>query len=195
MKLQPPAILVLCALPVSLVSCSRKIVTLPAAPAAALPDNSYEDLQPGSTLKIVLPVLKSGGLRPALRVQETKGNSISVAADEVIGYITSNYAVTGKSGVVRLQFTSAQETRGDRTLVLAEPPLLPFQLPRKREHVRLIYLVRVSQADHNMAIVGAKHLDSLNIYTVRLKKDPTICKTNSEVSCSWVPAGIAVRPE
>jgi hypothetical protein len=195
MKLQQATILFFCALLVFLTGCSRNTVGLPSAPAAALPDNSYQDLQAGSTLKIVLPMLKPGALRSTVRVQETNGNTISVASDDVIGYSTSKYAVTGKSGVVSLQLISAQQTQNGQTLVVADPPRLPFQLPRKREHVRLIYLVRVSQADHNMAIVGSKRLDSLNVYTARLKKDPTLCKTTGEVFCSWVPAGVAVRPE
>jgi hypothetical protein len=194
MRLQTTSIL-LCTLLVLLAACSRKTAAVPAAPTPTPPDNSYLDLRSGSTLKIVLPLLKSGGFRPTLHAQETTGNTISVAAADLVGYMTLKYAVAGRHGLVRLKWTAAQETERGQTLPVAEPPALPFQLPRKPEHVRLIYLVRVSEADHNMAIVGSKRLDSLNAFTARLERDPGLCRPDEEIFCSWVPSGIAVRPE
>jgi hypothetical protein len=158
-------------------------------------DNSYLDLQGGSSLKIVMPLLKSGGFRADLRRQEINGNTISLTAADLTGYITLNYAVAGRNGVVRLRFIAAQKTQEGQTVPVSAPPALPFDLPRRPEHVRLVYLVRVSQADHNMAIVASRHPESLKAFTARLKEDPGICKTDNEIFCSWVPAGIAVRPE
>ena len=77
----------------------------------------------------------------------------------------------------------------------AHAPTLPFALPLKAQHIRLIYLVRSSQSDHNMAITASKSLEALNGFTNRLKGSPDVCKLDGEVFCSWVPAGIAVRPE
>jgi hypothetical protein len=142
-----------------------------------------------------MPLLKSGGFRPNLQAQKTSGNTMTFAADDLIGYMISQYAVTGKNGVVRLKFVTAQETKQGHAVPLTAPPPLPFELPRKPGHVRLVYLVRVSQADHNMAVVASKRLIALNAFTTRLKADPGVCKTTDEIFCSWVPAGIAVRPE
>ena len=118
------------------------------------------------------------------------------SAADLIGYATSRYAITGKKGAgVRLRFVSAEETRNGKTVPMANPPILPFELPRKLENIRLIYLVRVSKADHNMAIAGSKHLESLSALTERLKANPSVCKSSDDIFCSWVPAGVAVRPE
>jgi hypothetical protein len=47
-----------------------------------------------------------------------------------------------------------------------------------------------------MAIVAAKRLDTLNAFTKRLRENPSVCEgKEEEIFCSWVPAGIAVRPE
>lgn len=157
-------------------------------------DNSYIDLRAGSTLQVVMPLLKSGQFRSNFRSEEETGHSISIKADDFVGYVRSTYTVTGKNGVVQLAFSEAWETKQGQTLPVPAAPALPFELPRKREYIRLVYLVRVSQADHNMAIVGAKHFNALNEFTARLKKDPGVCEATKAVFCSWVPAGIAVRP-
>ncbi|MGI9072716.1 MAG: hypothetical protein ACR2JB_15725 [Bryobacteraceae bacterium] len=90
---------------------------------------------------------------------------------------------------------SAEITKDGKTVPEANPPRLPFALPEGTEHIRLVYLVRVSQADHNMAIVASKRLATLNIFTAQLKRNPGVCKRDDETFCSWVPAGIAVRQE
>lgn len=180
----------------AIAGCARNNVHVPISPAIARNDNSYVDLEPGWTLQIVVPLLKSGGFRSSLVPQESNGNTISISAADLIGYTTSRYTITGKKGGgVRLRFVFSEETRNGKTVPTSNAPILPFELPRKTENIRLIYLVRVSQADHNMAIAGSKHLDSLNKFTERLKEEPSVCKTSGDIFCSWVPAGIAVRPE
>jgi hypothetical protein len=96
---------------------------------------------------------------------------------------------------VRLNFTSAEIRKDGKTIHEANAPTLPFTLPRGTGHIRLVYLVRVSQADHNMAILASKHLETLNTFTAQLRRTPGICKHGAEVFCSWVPAGVAVRQE
>lgn len=165
-------------------------------PGALVRENDYVDLTPGTNLRIVVPVLKSGGYKPTDLAEQTENRTITVSSGDVIGYVVSNYAVKGRrDGNVRLHFVSAETTMNGRTLPEVNAPALPFQLPRGTEHVRLIYLVRVSQSDHNMAIVASKHLEALNTLTERLRQDPNACQSSGEVTCSWIPAGIAVRPE
>jgi hypothetical protein len=153
------------------------------------------DLKAGWTLRVVMPLLKSGGTVPELVPQKAEGNTLSFSASDLIGYVTSNYAVTGKGNEVRLKFASAEESRAGKSAPVMHAPALPFELPRKTEHIRLVYLVRVSQADHNMAIVAAKHVPALNAFTNRLREDPSVCYSHDQMFCSWVPAGIAVRTE
>jgi hypothetical protein len=104
-------------------------------------------------------------------------------------------AIGGSNRRVLLEFVSAAETKDGKSTPLSNAPRLPFELPRRSQYVRLVYLVRVSRADHDMAIVASKHLDRLNAFTTRLIENPESCKPTVAISCSWVPAGIAVRVE
>lgn len=195
-RVRSPLILTCITALVATAGCSRKEISVSTPPGALKRDNSFVDLEPGWTVRIVMPLLKSGTVSPGLVEQKSTGNTISLSAENLIGYTTAHYAVAGKKGAgVRLAFMSAEETRNAETLPMSRPPTLPFALPNKTEHVRLIYLVRASQADHNMAIAGAKRIEALNAFTSRLIEDPTACQVSSAIFCSWVPAGIAVRPE
>jgi hypothetical protein len=169
---------------------------VPVVSNIAKPDD-YMDLEPEWKLRIVVPLLKSGGFLPAVTTQQTDSNTISMSAEDLLGYEVSHYVAKGNSASrVRLAFVSAEATREGKTVPEGHAPSLPFALPQRREHIRLVYLVRVSQADHNMAIVAAKRLDALNAFTKRLRENPSVCAEKEEdIFCSWVPAGIAVRPE
>ena len=159
-------------------------------------DNSYMDLTPGWRLRILVPVLNSGGSQVALGSARTNGNTIVLSAANLLGYELSYYSVEGKGdGRVRLRFTTAEKTIDGKTVPEPNAPKLPFPLPAKSEYIRLIYLVRKSQSDHNMAITASKNLNALNVFTEKLKDNSDICKRNGEISCIWVPSGIAVRPE
>jgi hypothetical protein len=176
--------------------CARQNVHVPNARDIPVSDNSYTDLEGGSRLSILVPLTKSGGTRPTLSAQQHDGSAITLSAADLTGYELAYYSITGKrNGPVRLKFTSAEITKDGKTAREPNPPILPFQLPRGNERIRLIYLVRASQADHNMAIVASKHLNALNTFTKQLKNDPGICARHDDVFCSWVPAGVAVKQE
>jgi hypothetical protein len=154
------------------------------------------DLKPGGGLKIVVPLnVGHTGLVPVPK--EEKSGSLVFSAPDLAGYQSSYYSVVGGSdGTVRIRFRSTETVRGGKTIPTAgTASQLPFALPTKREHVRLVYLVRQSGSDHNMAIVGANELAVLNSFTQTLKSDPGLCNAKGEIFCSWVPAGVAVRPE
>lgn len=128
--------------------------------------------------------------------EEQSGNTIVLSAGNLIGYEVSYYSIeTRGKGRVRLSFRSAELTKDGKTTPAESEPSLPFALPLKSEHIRLIYYIRNSQSDHNMAIAASRDQDGLNAFTERLKLDPSVCRTDKAVFCSWVPAGIAVRPE
>ena len=176
-------------------ACSRKPLRAPAIKSPK-PDNSYVDLEAGWKVRIVVPLFKSGGFRVSDSARQMGGATISISADDFIGYSVYSYAVKhGRKGRVRLEFVSADITRYGKTILAPKPSPLPFQLPRGTGHIRLIYLVRLSRADHNMAIVASKKLTVLNAFTARLLEDPSACATVHNLFCSWVPAGIALRPE
>ncbi|MBV8810820.1 MAG: hypothetical protein JO033_19300 [Acidobacteriaceae bacterium] len=176
--------------------CSRQRVSVPVASTTSPADNSYMDLGPGYELKIVTPLPNSPGGRIETAPQQSEGNTVVLSAPNLIGYEVSHYAIEdGRHGKVRLIFASAEMTKNGQTSPEATAPPLPFSLPSGKNFVRLIYLVRVSQSDHNMAITASKSRAALSAFTEELKENPAICEQNGQVFCSWVPAGIAVRPE
>ena len=121
---------------------------------------------------------------------------MELAAPDLAGYQLSYYSVEdGGDGKARLRFASAETTRDGRTIAEKSAPTLPFVLPKKTGHIRLVYLIRVSKSDHNMAVVFSKKWDALNAFTKQLQRNPEVCNNRGEVSCVWVPAQIAVRPE
>jgi hypothetical protein len=165
--------------------------------AATLPsDDSYTDLASGEQLRIVVPLLKSGGYRSRADSELRTGATIILSAGDLIGYEVFHYSVRAqRQGRVALRFNSAEITKEEKTVPDLNTPTLPFVLPSKPQHVRLIYFIRNSRSDHNMAIAGAKDLTALDAFTNRLKVDPSVCNREGEVFCAWIPAGIAVRPE
>lgn len=171
-----------------LTSCSPK-TQLPKTPALDAA-SSYVDLQAGWRLRVVTPILKSGGYVIAAHVGtvDTKG--------EFLGYETAFYGVTAKPfHRLLIEFQSASIKRGDKT----EPrptPLKPlFQIPKPMNAIRLVYLERASQADHNMAVLATRRTKQLTQMTLALLEDPARnCVSGNDTYCSWIPAGIAVRP-
>ena len=175
-------------------ACAHKRVPAKAASNLAANDNSYMDLKPGSKLRVVMPLTNSGRFRADDLARGESGGDF-VSSDDLVGYRTMYYSVRGaRHGEARLQFVSAEETRDGKTVAKPESPAPPFRLPPRSGHIRLIYLVRRSQSDHDMAIVAAKGMEALNAFTGRLKDHPDLCDAKAEVFCAWVPAGVALRP-
>jgi hypothetical protein len=145
---------------------------------------------------VVTPILRSGGyqLQDSPEYQDSGAFTIE-AGDDFVGYELSYYAVRRNADGVRVEFDSAEEIRGDAKVSKDNPILCLFQIPTSAKHIRLIYLVRVSAADHNMAIAAAERTDKLDELTQRVRDNPASCETHEGTYCSWVPAGIAVRPE
>jgi hypothetical protein len=165
-------------------------------PPPAPGDNSYLDLTPGSRLRILVPLLSAGQNHLALGSSQADGNTITLSAANLVGYQVSYYLAEGhRNGKVHLQFASAEMTKDGHTVPEPVAPHLPFQLPQRTHFIRLVFLVRVSESDHNMAIVAANTKDALAAFTAQLKQNPSACQVTENVSCVWVPEGIAVRPE
>ena len=162
-----PALMVLAA-------CSRKTVNKPPTPGIA-PENAYFDLQPGSKLRIVLP-LKSDPAQPSFEI--------------------AHYAVAGHRGRrVQLDFLSAEIANNGRMVSEPRAPVLPFGFPDKPAYIRLLYLQRLSDADHNMAVLAADRMTILEEATKQIRADPARCATAEKIFCSWVPPRVAVRPD
>jgi hypothetical protein len=175
-------------------ACSRRLTT--PIPSSAPSDSSYLDLTPGSTLRILIPLWKAGQARNGFGPAQVKGNTIALSANNLLGYEFAYYSVIGRrNGRVQLKFASVEVSKDGQRVPQATAPALPFTLPQKSGFIRLVFLVRVSQSDHNMAIVAAGSRSALDSITRLLKQDPTACQRSKTIFCTSVPEDIAVRPE
>jgi hypothetical protein len=177
-------------------ACSARAARVRGIAAPTQTDNSYFDLAPGWRLRIVVPLLKPGAEQAVQLAGQAEGNTIVLSAPNLEGYQVSYYSVERSGdGRVRLKFAAAETNRDGKTIPEPSAPVLPFPLPAKAGHIRLIYLIRESKSDHNMAIAISKRLNALNSFTERFQRNQGVCGENGEVSCVWVPTQIAVRPE
>ena len=176
--------------------CSKRQVATTVPGTVNPADSSYTALKAGDRLRILIPLVKGGGYQPATEPVESQGTTITLSAANLIGYETSYYAVEGREGhKVRLRFSSAQISKDDKTIAEKEEPTLPFPLPTKAAYIRLLYLIRSSRTDHNMAIIGARDRRTLQAFTTRVRNEPDACRSFGSIFCTWVPPGIAVRPQ
>ena len=192
-------LLLFVAVSIFLAGCASRKVRLPSAPPSSGANTDYIDIQAGWRLTVVSPILKSGGYTPevALTSKQTAMRLHFLAGPDLLGYETAHYAVKGqRGGRVRVEFSSAQVVRDGKAEGQSRPIRRLFQDAHRPSYLRLIYLVRVSQADHNMAVIAARRLDALDSLTRQVEANPCdACKFGRFASCSWIPEGIAVRPE
>jgi hypothetical protein len=159
---------------------------------------SFLELQPGWRIEVFTPVLKSGGYLPQLKAQEQQGNTlVFTASDDLVGYETARYSVEKRSGGgVRVKFKSATITKQGKEVRQSHPLLPLFDLPEGARYVRLVYMVRVSGADHDTAIAAAKDPGKLDLLSEWIESGQgERCKTQTDINCVWVPKGVGVRVE
>lgn len=113
------------------------------------------------------------------------------------GYESDYYDVRATDGLLKISFRSGDVRRNDGSRDKTMRPLVPlFNFSNDRQHVRLLFLTRSSDRDHDQAILAASSPEQLNLLTNQVQSDPIEnCKSQTEISCLWVPAGVAVRPE
>jgi hypothetical protein len=135
---------------------------------------------------------------PQITETSREGSDIAfTTGDDFVGYETSYYEVKERNGGgVRIVFMSAWVTENDKTTRRPRPIVPVFELADTTRFVRLIYTIRVSQSDHDTAIVAASDPAQLDKLTEHVRTDPaTACQTNPPDVCKWVPKGIAVQTE
>ena len=173
-------------------SRTARMAAIPAGSA----NNDYLDIQNGWRLTVVTPILKSGGY--VLKTPDKPPiNGFTLAGTDFVGYEVAHYDVKGqRGGRVRVEFNSAEVTKEGKTQPQPQSIAPLFQVARRANYLRLIYLIRISQADHNMAVIAARKIDALNSLTRQVQTNPADgCKVDQGASCVWIPEGIAVRAE
>jgi hypothetical protein len=145
----------------------------------------------------VTPLLKSGGFVLPKLVPQVSGNTVTLSdGGELEGYETAYYVVgPHPKGGVRISFASAEVTKQGVSTPQPRPTLPLFELPSGARFVRLVFLTRVSQVDHDMAVLATRDVAALDRLTVKVQADPGACASSGHNYCAWIPVGIAVRPE
>jgi hypothetical protein len=175
----------------------RRTARATSTPVVPPEPGTYIDLQPGSSLIVVSPLQRSsiGSLTEIPTQTKVEGTSINItltAGPGFIGYERSCYSSEPAKRRRSRALISAKRFEGGK-LATVESVIEPFHLPRTAHHVRLVYLIRASKADHDMAVIGAPDLSTLNAVTREVQAGPADgCRTPV---CQWIPAAIAVRPE
>lgn len=175
---------VIASLPIFLqVSCLHHTVDTEARKPASSPSPvDFVDLQPGWKLRVVVPMLRSGGyILPSLK-QEANGNTIETGED-FLGYEQAYYRIMPRrNGGIRIRFSHAEVWEAGKTHTRPKPILQLFGQAASARHVRLVYLVRESKADHNMAILSSNDVSALGELT-RALTDHAECRSSQNADC------------
>ncbi len=195
-------------------SCAHPRVTPPGGPAPPSASPYWIDLQAGWRVRVVTPILKyksesyvvktspapasesgQGSTKPGSARNGSAVLSLS-AGPGFLGIEVSRYAVVRRRrGGVRVTFLSAT-LHQQRKIKRAHHPIKPlFLLPPQDRWVRILHLIRFSRADHDSAILAASRRELLDALTLRVRSDPSACKSGPLTFCAWVPLGIAVIPQ
>lgn len=159
---------------------------------------NYIDLQPGWRIRVVAPILKSGGYKVRLEeVKNQNGTTTIKTGKDFEGYETDYYDVRSSDSLLNIKFHSGEVRRNDGSRQSTLHPLAPlFDSSHERQYVRLLFLRRSSDRDHDQAILAASSARQLELLMNQVQSDPAQnCQSREEMSCIWVPAGVAVRPE
>jgi hypothetical protein len=182
---------------VVLTGCAERNMHVPVTVPAELLNPSFLNMQAGMRLRVVTPILKSGGYVVESLTPLSPGDFSNLRAGaDYIGYESDHYAITKHGAGVRIDFLSGEIVKEGKPVRQLSPTLDLFKFPPEIRYVRLVYLVRVSRADHNMAIVGADNLKTLELVTGDVQADLAgACQQMPHSYCSWVPTGIGIQVE
>jgi hypothetical protein len=154
----------------------------------------FVDLLPEWGIREVTPIFPYAGF-VARGLAQQEGTTITLAGSDIEGYEIALYRLKPQDNdFVDMEIESVETTKGDQVTKEEMPRAPLFQYPGRVRYIRLLYLVRVSESDHNMAILASDDVDQLNALTKRAQADPDNgCKNELRAYCTWVPQGIAVQ--
>lgn len=131
-----------------------------------------------------------------MQAADEKTRSLTLHAnDNFLGYETQYYRLRKHRGELQLRFDSAETVQNGITSPVLVPSRDLFETARAAKRLRLVFLERASQSDHNMALVAANQDTTLNDITRDIQSNPESCRHLRVGYCSWIPSGIAVRAE
>jgi len=163
--------------------------------------SGYLDLAPDYQLKLISPILRDGALSgaSALSTDTVSGSdttlSVTVKASaDFLGYEISWYALQPRPAGAgsRVVFAKAESHIGDQVTTAQQPRTNHFRFPEDAAYYRLFYLTRVSQADHNVALLSARSRAELDHQALAFSTDPDACA--KVPTCVALPKEVAVTP-
>lgn len=103
------------------------------------------------------------------------------------GFERSFYAVTptGLAWQQSTRFAEGKEIPG------SEPAIFPK--PGRKTSIRILFLTRASEENHNTALLFGPNPADLEPLTTRVRSNPE--QACQAPSCLWIPSRVAVRPE
>ncbi len=162
-------------------------------------DNPYLDLQPGWRLRVVAPVLESGGYKVKTEELQSANGSVDMRVEKAfLGYQADYYTVNSPAeGKPIVAFQRAEFTSVDQIRTTKKRPGVPlFVLPDNTRYVRLLFFTRVSETDHDEAVLSASTRMELDALTAEVEANPAgNCILQPATHCTWVPEGVAVQVE
>lgn len=180
-----------------LASCANKAhAPVAAGPAVKWPVKSpdFVDLLPDWHVREITPIFASGGFVAKAGSEKQEGLTITISGSDFQGYETAMYSLKPRpGGGVDAKLESVETNKAGQITKEVKPRVLLFQFPRRVRYIRLLYLLRVSTVDHNMAMLGSNDVDQLNELTKQVQSDSANCKDLRRAYCRWVPQGIAVN--
>ena len=193
------AALELTALVLLLHGCTAKKTAAPVA--VSLPSRAqkeYVDLQAGWRLQIVAPITTGKVFEEGTASSDAASRTVTMkASTDLVGYETAFWELDARpGGGVRLRLASALMTKEGIPSPISTPTQALLHVTKPARFLRLFYLIRKSESDHEMVIAGADRADRLELLTDRLKAEPVeSCRSSTHIYCEWIPYGMAVRPE
>jgi hypothetical protein len=164
----------------------------------AFVDKSFVDLEPGWRVRVVTPILSSGKFKP--QSEQFGGNGktgVLQVGSNFLGYETDYYTVSAQDeNGVAIRFETAEITNDGKSTRRSQPMVPLFDLPENVRYVRLLFLTRASETEHDQAILGSSSSADLDLLKRNVEDNPAQnCKIQPQGVCTWVPSGIAVQPE
>lgn len=181
-----------------LTSCSARRAPAPTASVTLANSSDFIDLQPGWRLQVVTLLQRAADLNVKITGSDSSGKVLTATIDGSIGsYEVAFYAVEPRrGGGVRVRFVSAETIRDGKATPQPASLRPLFVFPKHLRHMRLLFLTRASQVDHDMAVIGSDRMEKLDLLTRAVQSEGLEgCKSDARSHCSWIPAGVAVRPE
>jgi hypothetical protein len=167
------------------VGCAR--VTPPGVPTPRAAE--YLDLQAGWRLRVTT-LLGSNGYKIQAQPEADAANTLTLKAEGDVAYETAYYSVLPLSRHrIRIALTGAQVTRNGNPA--PDSGLQGWRIPLSAPapHIRIVFLRRSSERDHDMVLLTARDTARLDALTRAVQKG------DETEACIWIPGGVALLAE